>query len=69
MTLIWYRHNVKRGNKAFWLFLNLCYVRLNSNIFVKLAKLCENRYLIDNIKCKYKNLNHNFEVISSDEKL
>ena len=25
-------------------------------------------YLIDDIKCKYKNLNHYFEVPSSDEK-
>ena len=28
----------------------------------------ENLYLIDNIKYKYKNWNHNFEVIRSDEK-
>ena len=57
MTLITYRHDVKRGNLASKLFRNLRYVRYNSKYWQKkLSRVkIEKIYLIDNIKCIYKN--------------
>ena len=61
-------HDVKHGSSATWLFQDV--LRCNSKYPEKLASWKQNNkeYLIYNIKCKYKNWNHYFEVSSSDKK-